>query len=162
MSDDSIALATVYAGWAAYQQQLITVVQPLTAAQLALRAAPTLRSIHTLATHIIGARARWTTEVLDRGGPDLAALAGWDRPGAPPRTAAELAAGLDLSGQVLQTALREWTVADLAHVYTGARGGEAYALRRQWVLWHLIDHDLHHGGELSFTLGQHDLTALDL
>jgi uncharacterized damage-inducible protein DinB len=30
------------------------------------------------------------------------------------------------------------------------------------VLWHLIEHDLHHGGELSFVLSMHGLTALQL
>jgi hypothetical protein len=28
--------------------------------------------------------------------------------------------------------------------------GWGYELSRQWVIWHVIEHDLHHGGELSF------------
>jgi hypothetical protein len=33
---------------------------------------------------------------------------------------------------------------------------------RKWVIWHLLEHDLHHGGELSFVLGMHGLAAPDL
>jgi uncharacterized damage-inducible protein DinB len=30
------------------------------------------------------------------------------------------------------------------------------------VVWHLIEHDLHHGGELSLTLGMHGVAAPDI
>jgi uncharacterized damage-inducible protein DinB len=30
------------------------------------------------------------------------------------------------------------------------------------VLWHVLEHDLHHGGELSLALGMHGLPALDV
>jgi uncharacterized damage-inducible protein DinB len=30
---------------------------------------------------------------------------------------------------------------------------------RAWVVWHVLEHDLHHGGELSLTLGLHGLPA---
>jgi hypothetical protein len=30
------------------------------------------------------------------------------------------------------------------------------------VTWHVIEHDLHHGGELSFSLGAHNLPAPEL
>jgi hypothetical protein len=30
------------------------------------------------------------------------------------------------------------------------------------VVWHLIEHDLHHGGEVSLILGMHGLGAPDL
>ena len=36
------------------------------------------------------------------------------------------------------------------------------ALSRQWVIWHVIEHDLHHGGEVSLMLGTHGLAAPDL
>jgi len=50
----------------------------------------------------------------------------------------------------------------MEEVFSGIRNGEAYALSRQWVIWHLIEHDLYHGGELSLTLGMHNIPALDL
>jgi uncharacterized damage-inducible protein DinB len=27
------------------------------------------------------------------------------------------------------------------------------------VVWHVMEHDLHHGGELSLTLGMHGMAA---
>jgi uncharacterized damage-inducible protein DinB len=30
------------------------------------------------------------------------------------------------------------------------------------VIWHLMEHDLHHGGEISQVLGSHGIPALDL
>ena len=49
-------------------------------------------------------------------------------------------------------------------------GSEAVAVHRvsphdlasNLKIWHIIEHDLHHGGELSFSLGMHGLTAPDL
>jgi uncharacterized damage-inducible protein DinB len=35
-------------------------------------------------------------------------------------------------------------------------------LVRGWIVWHVIEHDLHHGGEVSFTLGMHGLAAPDI
>jgi uncharacterized damage-inducible protein DinB len=43
--------------------------------------------------------------------------------------------------------------------YTTRRG---YVCTRQWIIWHLIEHDLHHGGELFYTLGAHGLRVPDL
>ena len=48
------------------------------------------------------------------------------------------------------------------YIFRGERAGEPYKLSRQWVNWHVIEHDLHHGGELSFSLGAHHLAAPDL
>jgi len=33
---------------------------------------------------------------------------------------------------------------------------------RQWVIWHMLEHDLYHAGELSLTLGMYGLAGLDL
>ena len=33
---------------------------------------------------------------------------------------------------------------------------------RQWIIWHLVEHDVHHGGEISFSLGMHGVAGLDL
>jgi uncharacterized damage-inducible protein DinB len=35
-------------------------------------------------------------------------------------------------------------------------------LTRQWILWHVLEHDLRHGGELFLTLGIHGLPTPDL
>jgi uncharacterized damage-inducible protein DinB len=43
--------------------------------------------------------------------------------------------------------------------FTGPRGN---VRTRGWIIWHVVEHDLHHGGELSLTLGMHGVPALDL
>jgi uncharacterized damage-inducible protein DinB len=40
--------------------------------------------------------------------------------------------------------------------------GERPRRTRQWIIWHLVEHDVHHGGEISFSLGMHGVTGLDL
>jgi uncharacterized damage-inducible protein DinB len=159
----AVALAPLYRGWDGYQQHLVIALAPLSADQLALRAAPHLRSVEEIATHIIGARARWLYYVLREGGEDLAALGTWDRPSQPDRSAVELVSGLEATWRVIHDGLDRWTIADLEEVFHDTdENGEDETFTRQWVIWHLIEHDLHHGGEISFALGMHGVPAIDL
>lgn len=162
MSEEQTGLLPFYKGWGVYQELLVKAVTPLSAAQLSLRAAPHLRSIGENVAHIIATRAGWFHGLLHEGNESLDALETWDEEGGPMRSAAELLHGLTVTWQMLQGALAHWTPADLDDVFEGTHGGEAYHLTRQWVIWHVIEHDLHHGGEVSFTLGMHQLTAIDI
>ena len=162
VTDDHIALASLYKGWDVYQQHLTRAIAPLSPEQLALRAAPDLRSIGMIAAHIIGARVRWFHRLMGEGSVDIHLLGIWDRPEAPARSAAELVNGLEDSWQLIQSSLAHWTLADLEHVYEGTYEGEEYSLTRRWIIWHVIEHDIHHGGEISLTLGIYGLEGLDL
>ena len=162
MTTDSISLATFYKGWDVYQQHLAKAIAPLTAEQLTLRAAPHLRSIGMLATHIIATRANWFHGLMQVGGSELEPITHWTRPESPTRSADELVQGFEVTWQMIQDALTQWTSADLDYTFKGTWRGEPYALTRQWVIWHVIEHDLHHGGELSFSLGMYNLAAPDL
>jgi uncharacterized damage-inducible protein DinB len=155
-------LAAFAPEWEQYQGLLIKALALLSSEQLALRAAPNLRSIGEIATHVVGARARWLHRFLGEGGDELAELSTWDRPNMPVRTAAELVSGLESTWRVLQGALGRWSEADLAEEVERTQAGETEKLTRRWVIWHLIEHDLHHGGEISFSLGMHGLPAPDL
>ena len=163
MPETSANVAPYYKGWETYQDLLITAIAPLTAEQLALRAAPHLRSISENMLHIIAVRARWFHRFMGEGDDDIAALMVWDRKESPARSAAELVDGLKQAMQLIQQSLTRWTSTDLEFVFKGAdpHYGD-YSLTRQWVIWHVIEHDLHHGGEVSLMLGMHGLTAPDL
>jgi uncharacterized damage-inducible protein DinB len=161
MTETLTPLQAIFAGWDVYQARLGPVIAPLTTEQLALRAAPNLRSIGDIVTHMVGARARWMHGVLALGGDDIVTFTRWDREPAS-RSGAELAAGLAATWGVLHDALARWTPADLQQVVEATRHGETQQFSRQWVIWHLIEHDLHHGGELGFSLGMHNLPAPDL
>jgi len=162
MTDKQTTLVTLYKGWDVYQEQLVKAITSLAAEQLALRAAPQLRSVGMIAAHIVGARVRWFHRLMGAGSVDIHLLGTWDRPESPVRSAAELVEGLEDSWQLIQNSLARWTLADLDHVFEGTYGGEEYSLTRQWIIWHVIEHDLHHGGEISLTLGAHGLLGLDL
>ncbi len=158
MAEQPMSLLPLYKGWESYQKLLIKAIEPLSLEQLSLRIAPQLRSIGELASHIIGARAGWLYYTLEKGDEQMTTLASQ-----PARSAAELVNGLEVTWQIMQEALSHWTIADLAGiVHDTDENGEDQTYTRQWVIWHLIEHDMHHGGELSFTLGMHGLTGIDI
>ena len=162
MDDTNVTLAIIAEGWQAYQAKMVEAVAPLTPKQLALRAALDLRTIEELTRHIIGVRAGWFHNILGEGDEVFGAYHEWDQPSAPVRTAVELVNGLAATWQVMQAALARFTPDVFAAVVTGERKGRAFAYRRGWVVWHVIEHDLHHGGEIGYSLGMHGLKAPDL
>lgn len=155
-------MLTIYAGWHTYQGFLTKALKPLLPEQLTLRAAPSLRSIEEIATHMIGARARWFYQLMDEGGETFAALATWDREGMPFRSAEELVQGIEATWQGMQQAIMGWSAESWQQTYPGDEPDEPATITRVWVIWHLIEHDLHHGGEIALTLGMHDLPAPNL
>src|SRR5690348_13670487 len=101
MSNEQPAvLATIVEGWNTYLGELRKALAPLTPEQLAWRPAPNLRSIGEIATHMIGARARWFNWLLGEGDTEIADMAPWDRPGGSVRTADELVHALDATWQL--------------------------------------------------------------
>lgn len=167
MTDYQSSLAPFYKGWDVYQQLLVQAITPLTPDELALRSASHMWSIGQLVTHIAAARAGWFHMWMGEGGPNITQLAMWDENEEPSRTAVELVAGLETSWQMMQQALAHWTPADLGQIFQNPYVSEAErevkpARTRQWIIWHVLEHDLHHGGEVSQTLGAHGLVGLDL
>ncbi len=152
-------LAVITSGWRAYQESLVAALAPLSDEQLALRAAPHLRSIGENARHIIATRVGWFSTALGVGDADFDAYHGWQAPGAPDRSAAELVRGLTETWRVMHEALAGFTPDAMGETVRGERRGQPFELVRGWVVWHVMEHDLHHGGEVSLTLGMHGLTA---
>ena len=168
MTDSPRSLAEIYKGWDLYQQQLVTIITPLTAEQLDLRAGPGLRNVREMLMHVVAVRARWLLLDLHEGEGEMEPYLGWDgwsedgiRKEQPARSAAEIVDGLKATWSVLQRCLERWTIDDLNDVFPPAYPGEE-SFTRQYVIWHLIEHDLHHGGEASIVLGAHGIPALDL
>ena len=159
MNQGTGTLLPFYRGWDRYQTLLTQSIAPLSAEHLALSAAPALRPAWVLAAHIIAARVNWFHRVLGEGGPELAPLQSWDDDGQPQRSAAELVDGLAATWQTIESCLQRWTPAMLDDAFS-PRPGRTFT--RQWVLWHVVEHDLHHGGEFFLTLGMHGLPTPDL
>jgi uncharacterized damage-inducible protein DinB len=62
----------------------------------------------------------------------------------------------------MHEAIARWTPEDWEATWSGDGSSEPDEITRQWVIWHLIEHDVHHGGEISITLGAHGVSALQL
>jgi uncharacterized damage-inducible protein DinB len=161
MTIASLTQVRVFESWQYYQEELRRVIAPLTEDQMSLRAVPGLRSLGEIAEHIVRARALWLPRAMGDGDweqarAELEPLAGWDEPDDPPRTAAEVARGLDLTWRLITSLMDRWQAFDTGD---GISDEEISHLR---IVWGLMEHDLHHGGELSYVLGANGLSAPDM
>lgn len=154
-------VSTIYDGWQTYQKALVEALAPLSEEQLALSVTPDLRSVQDIARHVVGARARWFYLLMGEGGEAFKEMGRWDARGARPRSAEELVQGLERTWEGMQEAIGRWTDEEWAQTWPG-EDDQPETLTRQWVIWHLIEHDVHHGGEISLTLGAHGVRALGL
>lgn len=155
-----MTLAPFYDGWEAFNRLLVRAVAPLTPDRLALRVAPNERTAAEIVGHIVSARAWWFHGILGEGGADLEQFYTWDADeSSAPVNAAELEIGLETTWRQIAANLAQWTPADLSATFTTPRGDQR---TRQWVIWHVLEHDLFHGGELSLTLGAHGAPGIDL
>lgn len=163
MPTDTYSLMTVFKGWDGYQVSLVDAVAPLSSEQLSYRPAPHLRTAGEIARHISEGRLNWFQRTF--GVPDTEALnqvASWRTEDGIERNAAMLVSGLEATWRMVENALNRWTVEDLAQTYPLSYQGKNYALPRQWVLWRIMAHDLHHGGELAVTLGLQSIAIPEL
>lgn len=161
MEEYKSLVEAIFTGWRDHAALLIHALEPLTPEQLALRPALNLRSIEAIATHIIGARARWFSPPLGDGDKLLARYGRWDRRGGPVREVGEIVQGLSYTFDFIQNAIARWTPQAWQETMPGEEH-EPEVLTRQWVIWHLIEHDIHHTGEISLALGMNKLKAPDL
>ena len=164
MSDYKEVLMALYGGWHNYQNLLINALAPLTPEQLALRPAPHLRSIEQSARHIIRARASWFYYDIGQGqdNPELKAIDEWDDPNQPARSVDELVAGLNQTWALIQNAFDTWTPERWAELRPNDPGQAPENYSLSWIIWHLIEHDVHHGGEISLILGMNKLAGPDI
>jgi len=155
-----------YRGWKLYQGQLIAALAPLDQAQLDLQAAPHLWSVRMLACHVIAARSWWFFSWMGEGSPEFGEMTKWDEDEAlATRPASEIIRGLEESWAVIKAGLDRWTPEDLRQEFMRPvpnAEGKRPIRTRQYIVWHLVEHDLHHGGEISFSLGMHGLPGVDL
>ena len=169
-----ISLMKLYEGWDGYQTSLVNAIAPLNRAQLEWRPAPGANSVGEVARHICLGRVTW---FMRMGAPGSSALASriekWetDSDGNPDivedaiaiqNQASELVHWLEMTWEMINTTLNSWSVPDLAQSYLHKWNGEVYAVSRQWTIWRILSHDIHHGGELSLMLGLQGIEAFEL
>lgn len=164
MTEQKLSLITFYKGWETYQQSLVEVVAPISPEQLALPAASHYqRSIETVLTHMIDSRIFWFQVWMGEGNPELAH---WNDDEQPIREATQLVAMLEATWDMIAKALARWTPDDLQQLFhTPASINEEERkffppCTRQWIIWHVLEHEIHHGGELSLALGGYGLEGI--
>jgi uncharacterized damage-inducible protein DinB len=172
------ALQPFFDGWAKHEALVIETIGGLTPEQLAFRTAPHQWAIWQLAAHAALSRAYWFHDVLGEGDqatrdmfrvdrttvPGLSLDdAGWEDVEDHPRTAEELVDGLTRSWAIVDDCLRRWTADDLAGTILRAASGSRpeRTHHRGWVVWHVMEHDVHHAGEISQILGSNGLVGFD-
>jgi uncharacterized damage-inducible protein DinB len=170
VTQENVSLSTVYSGWDGYQRSLVAAIAPLTPEQLAYRPAPDRRSVGEIAAHIAFGRIDWFQRM---GAPrsaelvaEAAAAAVWQPWGqvsdAVSDSPVEIVRWLESSWQMIETCLNLWTVADLGVSYLQPYGGKTYAVSRQWTLWRIMAHDIHHGGQLTILLAAQGIELPEL
>jgi uncharacterized damage-inducible protein DinB len=86
--------------------------------------------------------------------------AGWEDDESHPRTAAEIVDAFHETWGLVEDCLERWAPDDLT-VELPQRGADRFTTRG-WVIWHLMEHEAHHGGAISLILGTNGLPALDV
>jgi uncharacterized damage-inducible protein DinB len=67
---------------------------------------------------------------------------------------------------LIQDTLARWTPADLGRVFPCPPDASEMERRNipertlQWIIWHVLEHEIHHGGELSLALGAQGLEGV--
>ena len=155
-------LDVIYENWRGYDEKLRNCITPLTSEQLLLQPARHLRPLGQIVRHIISVRAGWFSGTLQDDDAVMSEYMVWGQRDSPDRSAAELARGLAETWAFIEARLQRWTPAECALTFPDEWDGQKYEVSRSWVIYHVLEHDLHHGSEVSLILGMNGLPALDL
>jgi uncharacterized damage-inducible protein DinB len=184
MAGEAVSLMRVYEGWEGHQLALKQAIVGLTPEQLAFRPRPELRSVGELVSHISLGRLDWFHRM---GAPGSGALAREFAPRtgekantedrdewvkwmeaisqqqeAITNNLTEQIRWLDATWQVIEKTLNQWTIDDLFKTYKHLYQGKMFAVSRQWTIWRIMAHDIHHGGQIALALGLQGIDIPDL
>jgi uncharacterized damage-inducible protein DinB len=163
MLDTSTPLSKVFDGWEGYNTSIMHSLQPLIQAQLDWRPAEKLRSVGELTSHIALGRLGWFIRLQAPGSAELFQEAmdlGWESAIASKKD--EIIRWLDATWRMIGYSLSQWTLSDLWRTFEQEYQGVKYKVSYQWVIWRVLAHDMHHGGELAVMLGMQDIAIPEL
>src|SRR5688572_15475691 len=108
MTIATLAQIRLYESCQYHQGEVLRVIAPLTEAQMSLRLVPEQRSLGEIAEHIVRARALWLPKSPGESNAEIEQMANWDEPDDPPRSAAEVVYGLELTWRLMDAYLTRW------------------------------------------------------
>jgi uncharacterized damage-inducible protein DinB len=155
-------LDVIYENWRGYHEKLCKCIAPLTNEQLLLQPAAHMWPLGQIVQHIISVRAGWFSATLQDEDNAMNEYMAWGQCDSPARSALELVGGLNATWAFVEARLQRWTPDDCAKTFPDEWDGQVYEVSRSWVIYHVMEHDLHHGGEVSLILGMNGLRTLDL
>ena len=112
--------------------------------------------------HIILVRAGWFSGTLQDVDQLMSEYMEWGQRDSPDRSALELIRGLDETWAFIESRLQRWTPDDCAKTFPDEMDGQVYEVARSWVIYHVLEHDLHHGSEVSLILGMNGLPPIEI
>ncbi|GCE29833.1 hypothetical protein KDA_53170 [Dictyobacter alpinus] len=171
MTEQVYPLATFYKpGWENYQHAMVKTIASLSSEQLARSVAPHGVSIGELLARMIGTRVNWFFAWMGEENAAMAAIDRWassDESAMP--AVAELVTMFEETWHVISRALDRWTPADLEQLIAPPASQQAWRRNhgqeeepshtRQWIVWHVMEQEIHHGGELSLALGAYGVDS---
>jgi len=160
--DTRSTLDVIYENWRGYNGKLQKCIAPLPNEQLLLQPAPRMWPLGQIVQHIISVRAGWFSGTLQDADDVMNEYMLWGQRDSPERSAVELVRGLDETWAFIESRLQRWTPADCAKTFPDEWDGQTYEVSRSWVIYHVMEHDLHHGSEVSLILGMNGLQPLDI
>lgn len=156
-------LDVIYENWRGYNKRLQTCIAPLTDEQLSLQPARGMWPLGQVVQHIISVRAGWFCYTLQDSDAGMEAYGQWGQRESPERNGAELVRGLEDTWAFIESRLQRWTPADCAQTFPDEdESGEVWQVSRSWVIYHVLEHDLHHGSEVSLVLGMNGLQPIEI
>jgi uncharacterized damage-inducible protein DinB len=161
--DPQSPLQVIYDSWRGYNTRLQKCIAPLTGEQLGLQPAPRMWPLGQVVQHIVSVRVGWFCATLQDPDPRMEEYFSWGQRESPERSAAELVRGLDETWSFIESRLQRWTPADYASTFPDEdEHGQVWDVSRSWVVYHVLEHDLHHGSEVSMILGMHGLQPIEI
>jgi uncharacterized damage-inducible protein DinB len=160
--DAQSTLDVIYENWRGYNEKLKKCVTTLTNEQLLLQPAAHMWPLGQIVQHIVSVRAGWFSGTLQDGDEVMNGYMLWGERDSPERSALDLVRGLDETWAFIESRLQRWTPADCAETFPDEWDGQTTQVSRSWVIYHVLEHDLHHGSEVSLILGLNGLQPLDI
>jgi uncharacterized damage-inducible protein DinB len=147
----------LFSHWDGVRRDLLRAVDLLIDAQLDFTPRPELRTVRQVLVHIAEAEQGWFRYVVEQK------TKSWDEAGirtASYPTVASLKRLLANVHESTDTFLATLPVEELNRLCEDPWGGPPDSVR--WIIWHVLEHEIHHRGELFLMLGLLGMQAPDI